>query len=263
MQARTTPEATLVIVSNASGVVTSAMAALTVNSSAPFFVMQPASQALVPGINTTLTAVAQGNQPLFYQWQRNGTNLSDGGNLYGSGRSLLTISNLTEANNGTYRLIASNSVSSATSSNAILSVIPPSLTGTSLATLYSFTGGADGGRPNALTVGTNGIIYGTTEFGRPAGTVFTVSTNGAVGTLAAFGSAIGLAPVAALAQGGDGNFYGSTEFGGSNYIGGIFVMTPAGLLTNIYSFAGDIDGSGPTNALTPDADGNFYGTAIR
>ena len=249
-----------VIVSNTSGVVTSAMAALTVSSSGPFFVIQPTNQALVPGTNTTLTAVAQGNQPLFYQWQRNGTNLSDGGNLYGSSNRVLTITNLTEANNGTYRLIASNSINSAASSNAILTVIPPSATGTLLATLYSFTDGADGARPNALAVGTNGIIYGTTEFGRPAGTVFTVSTNGAVGTLAAFGSAIGLGPVAALAQGGDGNFYGSTVFGGSNYMGGIFVMTPAGLLTNIYSFAGDIDGSGPTNALTPDADGNLYGT---
>ncbi len=249
-----------VIVSNTSGVVTSAMAALTLISSAPFFVIQPANQTLAPGTNTSLTALAQGNQPLYYQWQKNGANLTDGGNTYGSSSPVLTITNLTESNNGTYGVIASNSVNTASSSNAILTVIPPSTTGTVLATLYSFTGHADGGPPNALTVGTNGIIYGTTEFGLPAATVFTVSTNGAVATLAAFGSATGPGPVAAMTQGADGNFYGSTEFGGTNYVGDIFEMTPAGLLTNIYSFTGGLDGGSPTNALTLGADGCLYGT---
>jgi len=248
-----------VVVSNASQVITSAIAVLTVSSSAPYFVVQPANQSPVPGTNTTLVGLAQGNQPLTYQWQRNGTNLLDGGNASGSASPVLTIDNLTEVNNGTYRLVASNNVSSVASSNAVLTVTPPTTAGTLLATLSSFTGNADGGPPNALVAGANGIIYGTTAFGHPGGTVFTVTTNGTVTTLASLGS-VGLGAVAALTQGSDGNFYGATEFGGTNYTGDIFELTPDGWLTNIYSFTGGMDGSSPSNALTLAADGSFWGT---
>jgi uncharacterized repeat protein (TIGR03803 family) len=248
-----------VVISNASGAITSAPAVLTVSSSAPYFVVQPTNQSPVPGTNTALAGRAQGNQPLLYQWQRNGTNLPDGGNVSGAATPVLTISNLTEANNGVYRLVASNGIDAVASSNAVLTVIPPTAPGTVLATLYSFTGLADGGPPNALTVGTNGLIYGTTEFGRPSGTVFTVAADGAVATLASLGS-VGLGAVAALTQGSDGNFYGSTQFGGGNYIGNIFEMTPDGLLTNLYSFTGGVDGSSPTNALTLAPDGSLWGT---
>jgi uncharacterized repeat protein (TIGR03803 family) len=248
-----------VVISNASGAITSAPAVLTVISSAPFFVVQPTNQSPVPGTNAMLVGQAQGNRPLTYQWQRNGANLLDGGNVSGSATPVLTINNLTEVNNGTYRLVASNGISAVASSNGVLTVIPPTTVGTLLTTLYSFTGQADGGPPNALVAGTNGVIYGTTEFGHPGGTVFTVTTNGAVATLTSLAS-VGLGAVAALTQGSDGNFYGSTQFGGTNYAGDIFEMTPGGLLTNIYSFTGGSDGSGPTNALTLAADGSFWGT---
>jgi uncharacterized repeat protein (TIGR03803 family) len=249
-----------VMVSNAHGSSNSAGALLTVASSAPYIVLQPTNQTVGPGTNAALVAGALGNFPLMYQWQKNGVNLSDGGNLSGSATSVLTLTNVTQANNGTYRLIVSNSVSWAASSNAVLTVIPASASGTRLATLYSFAGGSDGGTPNALAAGTNGILYGTTEFGGQGGTVFTVNTNGAVATLAAFGPATGFTPLAGLAQGGDGNFYGSTEFGGTNFVGNIFELTPGGALTNLYSFTGGSDGSSPTAALAPGADGDFYGT---
>jgi hypothetical protein len=40
--------------------------------------------------------------------------------------------------------------------------------------LYSFTGGSDSGNPNGLTLGPNGILYGTTQgaVGSDIGTVF-------------------------------------------------------------------------------------------
>jgi uncharacterized repeat protein (TIGR03803 family) len=249
-----------VIVSNALGFSNSAGALLTVTSSAPYIVTQPAGQTLAPGTNTALVAAALGNMPLLYQWQKDGTNLSDGGNVSGAATSVLTFASVTEANNGTYRLIVSNSLSSAASSNAVLAVIPPSAAGTSLATLYSFADDSAGGTPNALAAGTNGLLYGTTQSGGLGGAVFTVNTNGTVATLARFGPGTGFTPLAGLAQGGDGNFYGSTEFGGTNYLGNIFEMTPEGVLINLYSFTGGSDGSYPGAALVLGADGNFYGT---
>ena len=249
-----------VVVINNLGFCISSGAVLTVTSSAPFIVTQPASQTLAPGTNTALVATALGNLPLLYQWQKDGTNLTDRGNVSGSATSVLTLTNVVEANNGTYRLIVSNSLSSTASSNAVLTVVPPSAAGTSLATLYSFAGGGDGGTPNALAAGSNGILYGTTQSGGQGGAVFTVNTNGTVATLALFGPGAGFTPLAGLAQGGDGNFYGSTEFGGTNGLGNIFEMTPAGALTNLYSFTGGSDGSYPSAALVSGDDGNFYGT---
>jgi uncharacterized repeat protein (TIGR03803 family) len=249
-----------VIVSNALGSCQSAGALLTVSSSPPYIVIQPTNETLAPGTNTTLVAGAQGNFPLYYQWQKGGVNLTDGGNVSGSATSVLTLTNVTQANNGIYRLIASNSISAAASSNAVLAVVPASASGTSLASLYWFAGGSDGGTPNALVAGTNGILYGTTETGGQGGTVFTVTTNGAVATLALFGPDTGFTPFAGMVQGGDGNFYGSTELGGTNYDGNIFELTPAGALSNFYSFTGGSDGIIPMAALVAGADGNFYGT---
>src|SRR5581483_8919001 len=58
----------------------------------------------------------------------------------------------------------------------ILNVTPSPATfpGVGMTTLYSFTGGNDGGGPNGLLQATNGILYGTTQHGgtNSAGTVF-------------------------------------------------------------------------------------------
>ena len=45
-------------------------------------------------------------------------------------------------------------------------------------------------------------------------------------------------PTAALMRAADGNFYGTTEDGGAFDRGTIFQMTPAGVVTVLYSFAG-------------------------
>ncbi len=59
----------------------------------------------------------------------------------------------------------------------------------------------------------------------------------------------------------DGNFYGTTNDGGAHGDGTFFMMTPAGALTELYSF-----GSTATDGVNPSPvvqgpDGNFYGTA--
>jgi uncharacterized repeat protein (TIGR03803 family) len=69
---------------------------------------------------------------------------------------------------------------------------------------------------------------------------------------------------AALVQGIDGNFYGTTTSGGANGTGGtVFQITPNGTLTTLYGFCskpGCVDGSGPAAGLVLATDGSFYGT---
>jgi uncharacterized repeat protein (TIGR03803 family) len=73
--------------------------------------------------------------------------------------------------------------------------------------------------------------------------------------------------LAALVQGTDGTFYGTTLFGGASDLcfpgcGTIFKMTPSGTLTTLYSFCslpGCPDGRGPVGTLVEGATGDFYG----
>ncbi len=58
----------------------------------------------------------------------------------------------------------------------------------------------------------------------------------------------------------DGNFYGTTTFGGSANFGTIFKLTPTGTLTTLVNFTGP-NGSYPIGGLIQASDGNLYGTA--
>ena len=113
--------------------------------------------------------------------------------------------------------------------------------------------------------GSDGYFYGTTKNGGPNyyGTVFKISTNGAMSTLHYFnGENEGAFPVAGLVQGSDGNFYGTTfcpVVAGYGY-GTVFRISPSGALTTLYSFSGGNDGAYP-NRLVQGSDGYFYGTS--
>lgn len=65
-------------------------------------------------------------------------------------------------------------------------------------------------------------------------------------------------PESKVIQGSDGNFYGTTYYGG-NGNGTVFRLTPAGTLTNLVNFTG-ANGSNPEAGLIQASDGNFYGT---
>src|ERR1700746_1837472 len=64
-----------------------------------------------------------------------------------------------------------------------------------------------------------------------------------------------------LIQSADGNFYGTTEFGGTGTqaAGTVFKLTPAGQLTTIHTFLGSANGANPTS-LVEGNDGSLYGT---
>jgi uncharacterized repeat protein (TIGR03803 family) len=132
-----------------------------------------------------------------------------------------------------------------------------------LTSLYSFTGGKDGGYPSAALVqGSDGNFFGTTSEGgtNGAGTVFKVSTNGALTSLYSFtGGDDGANPTASMVQGSDGSLYGIAS--GGTYFGTIFRITTGGVFTLIYSFTGADDGAYPEAALIQANDGYFYGTA--
>jgi uncharacterized repeat protein (TIGR03803 family) len=69
----------------------------------------------------------------------------------------------------------------------------------------------------------------------------------------------GSTPRNRLTLGSDGNFYGSTYFGGTHNDGTVFKLTPAGVLTTLHSFNGN-DGNYPLGPLFEAANGTLYGT---
>lgn len=92
--------------------------------------------------------------------------------------------------------------------------------------LYSFSGGNDGGRPQAgLISDKKGDLFGTTVLGGASGlgTVFELAADGKETVLHSFsGGSDGATPVARLKMTSAGNLYGTTIYGGgsSNCLGG-------------------------------------------
>ncbi len=153
-----------------------------------------------------------------------------------------------------------------------------------VAPMYSFTNQNpvpyDGSYPYAaLTQGTNGLLYGSAQSGgsNGTGTIFKVTTNGTFTSLHAFtvltenrGS---LPPVSTNADGAtpkyalvldtnDGNFYGTTDQGGTNGYGTLFQLTHAGNVKVLYSFSNSFDGSSPRAPLLVYTNGDLYGTTF-
>jgi uncharacterized repeat protein (TIGR03803 family) len=148
-----------------------------------------------------------------------------------------------------------------------------------LTTTHSFCSQSDcrdGFSPQAgLIQDSDGNFYGTTAI-----TVFEITPGGKLRILFHFCPANntsrpcpdGFELEASLVQGSDGNFYGTTEYGGINGgpctvgCGTIFRITPSGELTTLYDFCSQneyecTDGLEPVAGLVQDTNGTFYGTA--
>jgi uncharacterized repeat protein (TIGR03803 family) len=149
--------------------------------------------------------------------------------------------------------------------------------------LHSFTGG-DGFLPSSgLIMDSAGNLYGTTGYGGSGvdsdycfggcGTVFKLMPSGAETVLYNFCSvpncADGANPYAGLILDRQGNLYGTTRGGGNPACsliwpgcGTVFKLSPTGMETTLYTFAGAPDGANPYSDLVMDAEGNLYGTTV-
>ena len=146
-----------------------------------------------------------------------------------------------------------------------------------LTTLHSFDN-TDGSEPLKLVQATNGDFYGTTAEGGAnttlcggvgCGTLFRITQSGTLITLHSFDGTDGSWPHTP-AQATDGNFYGTTKYGGANTnsscptgCGTIFKITPSGKLTTLYSFcaqSGCTDGIAGGGGPLQDTNGKFYGS---
>jgi uncharacterized repeat protein (TIGR03803 family) len=136
--------------------------------------------------------------------------------------------------------------------------------------IYSFAGGPnDGAGPYGEVVqASDGNLYGMTSAGgaNGFGTIFRVTLLGAEEVLHSFAGAPtdGRYALNGLVQAGDGNFYGTTQLGGTFNQGTVFKMTPAGTVSVLYSFANASfnDPAIPDATLVVGSNGNLYGTAI-
>jgi len=152
------------------------------------------------------------------------------------------------------------------------------ISGGGLIPVYYFTGGANGTYPYAPPIqGPDGNLYGVTYDGSTAGVVYKVLT--ASGTLA-WVRALPSGTKAPLIIASDGNFYGTYPHGGmtlngvapsNNNGGGIFQVTPTGVVTGVYNInpldtsitinGGQGDGQQPWGPVMQGKDGNLYGAA--
>jgi uncharacterized repeat protein (TIGR03803 family) len=145
--------------------------------------------------------------------------------------------------------------------------------GSDFTNLYSFTGGNDGGGPDAALVLSSNILYGTTAYGGGAnnGTVFAINVNGTRFTnLFNFTNGIsGADPAGVLILSGR-TLYGTTA-GGNGGFGTVFALnTDGSSFTNLNVFTANSgfpnytnsDGSNPNAGLVL-AGKTLYGAAAQ
>jgi len=84
--------------------------------SAPTITTPPLARTVEVGSSVSLSVVATGTAPLSYQWRKNGTNID------GATSSTLTLANLQTTDSGSYDVVVTNSLGTATSNAATLTV---------------------------------------------------------------------------------------------------------------------------------------------
>ncbi len=217
----------VVVITNGAASV-SATAALSVDG-APAISVQPASRTNFAGTPATFSVTAIGNATLTYQWLKGGTNISDNGNISGATTSLLNLNSVSNADAGTYSVLVSNAVGTATSLGATLTVTTSAPTYLSLLWSVSTSDGkawmttsTSTSIPNQRTIAYNALSNHLYVVSRSSGTtsnyvvhvlnatngtlLYTLKTNGIQSNVGKGG--IGLV---GIAVGDDGAIYACCE----------------------------------------------------
>lgn len=140
--------------------------------------------------------------------------------------------------------------------------------GWSYEVLYQFRGVEDGGYPTGkLVFDKTGKLYGAMAWGNGGVFQLTQQPDGSWAEIAIYaftGAPDGSTPYSGLTIDNSGNLYGTTQSGGANGIGCVYMVSPTAsgwTETVLHSFSGS-DGAYPWADVTLDAAGNVYGATI-
>lgn len=231
----------------------------------PVIVMYTTNATALIGGTATLAVAASGAQPMAYQWQFSGANLVNSTSVFGATNADLILNNLAPAQGGNYSVTVSNSAGVATAIVVLPVISDPALSpGVTLTNLYTFTGENDGGGPVGLTPDGLGNLYGVQQYGGTNGDggiyEFTPSTLSFTVLYSFTNGVDGANPVTPMVLGDDGNFYGTTAYGGAYSSGTIFSFSPSGTFTPLYTFTEQSDGGFPYGTLAEGPNQLYYGT---
>lgn len=88
----------------------------------PSITQHPQAQTICDGATATFTVAAAGSGTLSYQWQRNGSNLTNGGHYSGATTATLIISDADSNDEGSFRCVVTSAFGTATSNAADLTL---------------------------------------------------------------------------------------------------------------------------------------------
>ncbi|MEY4817205.1 MAG: hypothetical protein RLZZ162_4278, partial [Verrucomicrobiota bacterium] len=267
---------------------TSAGAALTVAPAAPTIATSPTNQNAVIGGGTTFTIVATGSAPFTYQWRKGSTAITDGASGNGSTFSGATSATLALANTqladaGTFDVVVTNAVGTATSTPAVsLTVSAATAAPLVISGFMANPAGTDSPYEYVQLVATQPINFATT----PYSVVFlnngTAGANGWIlGGATTYGITINTGSVAkgdVVYVGGSGkliNGVATTDISGATWLQAVNTSTAgsgfgSGSSSGVLGNGGtNADGIGVFNAAATaltaanvPVDAVFYGTAI-
>ncbi len=136
--------------------------------------------------------------------------------------------------------------------------------------VYRFRGEEDGSGPSGrLAIDAEGNLYGTTARGgtnrREVGTIYKLAPDGSKTLLHSFQiRPDGYTPSDGVILDEEGNLYGVSYFGGPNFNGIVYRVTPEGDFSSIHAFTEPlVEGYGPRGRLLLDNRGILYGTNLR
>lgn len=162
-----------VVIGNSAGTTTSASATLTLSGTVAI-TTQPSSEAVTAGSDVTFSVAATGSGTLGYQWRFNGASIANATN------SGYTLTSVNGADAGTYSVVVTNNFSSATSSDAVLSVVIGS---TSVLAQWNMNDISITNSPvPSFGSGTAALVGGTTATFAAGGSTDTNSVNNAWNT---------------------------------------------------------------------------------